>query len=308
MAQVSVIIPSHNVRDYVGACLESILAQTHPVEQIIVIDDSTDDTAARVEPYVTRSDGRVELHRVPPCNVSQARNQGLAKARGDLVAYLDADDLWMPDKIEQQVRLLEEHPDACGSHTRLFLFREQTGDEGGREWDRVEDDPSLERILMWQAVPASTVLVRRRLLEDIEFDPSSGHGEDTVWAADLRLKGPWRCVDAPVTGRRLHATQVTRSAWHTIHNTNTRVRWVRSRAAKIGTDEAARLEEQLWVNLVSFLERRYWRRQFEDFHAMRDEIRKLCPDHLQASFINDKRVLPRWMYAIADRIKPRQQP
>lgn len=309
MSQVSVIIPSYNAHAFIEQCVDSVLTQTHHVAQIIIIDNSPREGIRELlADRIASHPNQLELVRVEPCNVSQARNIGLTKARHELIAYLDADDIWMPDKIERQVKLLEEDTEAAGSHTRLFLFRDDPDDEGRREWDRIEDDPSLERILMWQAVPASTVLVRRRLLDDIEFTPESGHGEDTIWAADLRLKGRWRCVDAPVTGRRLHESQVTKSAWHTIHNTETRVKWVRQVTDKIGADEAQRLEDMLWNQLISFIERRYWRRQFDDFHAMRDRIRELTPDYLERSFVNRKRILPRWLYALADRLKPRAAP
>ena len=103
---VSVVIPAHNGERFLGRTLESALAQTYqPIEVIVVDDGSTDETAAVVEAVVAR-DGRVRLFRRQNSGVAATRNFGIAQARGGLIATLDNDDLWHPEKIARQVKLM----------------------------------------------------------------------------------------------------------------------------------------------------------------------------------------------------------
>ncbi len=105
---VSVVIPSYNSARFIGPTLDSVLAQTWPSLEVIVVDDgSTDDTAAALQPYLDR----IVYVRKPNGGLASARNAGMARATGDLVAWLDADDLWIPEKIALQVTVLGLHPE-----------------------------------------------------------------------------------------------------------------------------------------------------------------------------------------------------
>ncbi len=107
MPLVSVVMASYNCADYIGAAIDSALAQTYPHREIIVVDGSTDATKDRVRPYTDR----IQFHYQEPRGVSAARNAGMRLARGEIVAFLDADDLWMPEKLERQVTALRDHPE-----------------------------------------------------------------------------------------------------------------------------------------------------------------------------------------------------
>jgi GT2 family glycosyltransferase len=110
-ALVSIVIPAHNSARWLAATLESALAQTWPHQEIIVVDDgSTDGTAAVARSFAAR---RVQVLTQPNRGAAAARNTGLARARGDYVQFLDADDLLAPDKLERQVRLLQAAGDDC---------------------------------------------------------------------------------------------------------------------------------------------------------------------------------------------------
>ncbi len=115
--KVSVVIPTYNRARVVGAAIDSALAQTHDRLEIIVVDDgSTDDTAERVG---RRRDPRLRYVRREHAGVSSARNTGIAAATGDLVSFLDSDDLWKPEKIETEVAALARHPEVGGVFSDL---------------------------------------------------------------------------------------------------------------------------------------------------------------------------------------------
>ena len=106
---VSVVITTFNTGRYLPETLESALAQTYPRFEIIVVDDgSTDDTAARVAPYL----GRIRFLQRPHGGLAAARNAGLAIANGDYIALLDADDLWLPEKLAVQVEIARQTPES----------------------------------------------------------------------------------------------------------------------------------------------------------------------------------------------------
>src|SRR5205085_5389257 len=114
---ISVVIPSYNCGNYVTAAVDSVLAQSRPADQVIVIDGgSRDDTADRLRPYA----GRVEYVRQDNGGVSTARNHGIQRSNGDLIAFLDADDVWHPRKLEFQVAALAARPDLSLLGTDTF--------------------------------------------------------------------------------------------------------------------------------------------------------------------------------------------
>jgi glycosyltransferase involved in cell wall biosynthesis len=120
---ISCIVPVFNGERYLGETLESILAQTHrPIEIIVVHDGSTDGTARVTAGY----DERVRYLKQDNAGPAAARNLGLDAARGDFVAFLDADDLWHAEKLERQMACFETRPelDYCLAHAQNFWVPE----------------------------------------------------------------------------------------------------------------------------------------------------------------------------------------
>ena len=110
---ISVIIPAFNAASTIGCAIDSILDQTVSVSEIIVVDDGSDDeTAAVVRGYGTSVRKiSIQLIQQPNSRTAKARNRGLDQARGDWIAFLDADDYWELDKIERQIAVLESNPE-----------------------------------------------------------------------------------------------------------------------------------------------------------------------------------------------------
>ncbi len=111
---VSVIIPAYNASRFIRETLHSALSQTYKEIEIVVVDDgSTDDTAEIVTRF-SEADGRVRLLSQQNQGASAARNHGISASTGEFIAFLDADDLWHPTKLEKQVKLLQESPADVG--------------------------------------------------------------------------------------------------------------------------------------------------------------------------------------------------
>src|SRR5262245_19101881 len=100
MPNVSVIIPAYNAEAFIADTIRSVLAQTYQDFEVIVVDDgSRDGTAKALQPF----ESRVRLHTQANAGVATARNTGVGLATGTFIAFLDADDLWLPHKLEQQL-------------------------------------------------------------------------------------------------------------------------------------------------------------------------------------------------------------
>ena len=105
---VSVVIPVYNAARFLADAIRSVQAQQHPRIEIIVVDDGLTDGSGEV----ARSFAGVRCFRQANCGIAAARNAGVREARGNLLAFLDADDLWTPDKLSRQVNVLHKTPEA----------------------------------------------------------------------------------------------------------------------------------------------------------------------------------------------------
>lgn len=200
---VSVIVPAYNAGRTIDATLQSVFGQTYRHIEVIVVDDgSTDDTAERVAAW----GDRVVFLRQANAGPAAARNRAIERARGDFIAFLDADDVWLPEKLEQQTELLSAHPDAAMLYGLSQWWYSWSGepDDAGRDFVHalgvpagvVIPPPSLLRpffITQEAAIPSpSSILVRRSVVERVGgFDESFRLYEDQVFYAKV-------CVHAPV--------------------------------------------------------------------------------------------------------------
>ncbi len=197
---VSVIMPAYRAGGTIGRAIDSILAQTYPVHEILVVDDgSPEDLAAILAPYGER----VSLVRQPNGGAAAARNRGLDLARGDLVAFLDADDQWLPEKVEQCVTVFQQQPDVGLVASRYSL---QDADGGpvrtaGPEpgWCHRRTHVRASQVLDFaRNIVTTTVVVRRQLLQDQRFDVTLATAEDRDLWIRLLLATEVYFIDAPL--------------------------------------------------------------------------------------------------------------
>jgi len=180
MPRVSVIIPTYNRAALLEQAVRSVLAQTHPDLEVIVVDDgSTDDTAKVVGSF---DDLRVRYLHQAHAERSIARNRGMAEAKGAYIALLDDDDLYLPHKLARQVEFLEANPtvELVGSGIQLIDERGQPLREV-RPWLNRPPQLTLEVCLRSSGLLISSVMFRRRALDRLDqwFDPDLHLAEDT---------------------------------------------------------------------------------------------------------------------------------
>ncbi|MCU0914606.1 MAG: glycosyltransferase [Planctomycetes bacterium] len=124
MPEVSVIVPLYNKGPYVVRALRSVLGQTYPDFELIVVDDGSTDNGP--EQVRTSGDPRLRMVRQANAGPGAARNRGLAEATGRYVAFLDADDEWLPTYLERTVRILDEYPRCAAVASTYFLGADKT--------------------------------------------------------------------------------------------------------------------------------------------------------------------------------------
>jgi glycosyltransferase involved in cell wall biosynthesis len=204
---VSVLIPCYNAEPFIGEAIESALSQSLPPDELIVIDDGSEDGSVRV----ARSFGeRVRVVSSPHAGVGAARNAGLMAAHHELVAWLDADDVWEQGKLADQVPLFA-NPHVGLSYGQMRRFTPATIDMPFPA-DPPDGDIFEQLYLRRCFIPTSTVIVRRQAMIDAGgFDGSVAGAEDVdAW---LRMAARWSvaAVARPLSRYRIHDNQISRN-------------------------------------------------------------------------------------------------
>lgn len=191
---VSVIVAARDAGPTVVDTLESVRRQTVTDLEVIVVDDgSTDDTVARVARV---TDPRITLVSFPGAGISTARNRGMARARGAYLSFIDADDLWTPDKLELQLEALRRRADAGVAYSWTYEIDPAGRPLGPHPPVRHEGDVYAAMLLGFFVGSGSNALLRRAVIETVgEFDPGLQGAED--WEYFLRAAARWPFVVVP---------------------------------------------------------------------------------------------------------------
>ncbi|HXO85741.1 MAG TPA: glycosyltransferase family 2 protein [Gemmatimonadales bacterium] len=268
---VSVVVPTYNRATIVRAAIDSVVGQSYPNVEVVVVDDgSRDDTQRVVESY----GAPVRYLFQANSGVSAARNRGFAAARGEFIALLDSDDAFLPWKLEAQVRVLRAHPEVGMVWTDMAAVNEQgelldpkylrtfydahalakleevldhagplsnmwPGAPPDIKWAPVYTGEIFSQMLLGNLVHTSTVVVRRdRLRQTGGFDTTLTHsGEDYEFHLRTSSHGPVALIDASSLLYRIGAADQLTAAHLGIHrarnNLTTVLRWLERGAGRI---------------------------------------------------------------------------
>ena len=185
---VTVVVPVYNRFEFLDTCLESVFRQTRPPDEVLLVDDCSSNS---VQEFLatTAFQGRVRVLRTDRNRrVAGARNWGWMHARGNLIAFIDSDDLWEKDKLEVQMRYLREHPETDGVYGAMMAFFAD-----GRVQPWAHDRPptvTVENALIDCNISVQTLMIRRAALERIGgFDEEFGILDDQDIAIRAALGG-----------------------------------------------------------------------------------------------------------------------
>lgn len=202
---VSVIIPAYNSEKFICESIESVLKQTFKHYEIIIIDDgSNDNTKNKIERF-KESINYLYQNNLGP---SVARNSGLKVARGQYIAFLDADDIWLPNKLELQVEFLDRNPDIGLVSCDALAFNEQNVLIASMSKERnLYSGWVFERLLRENFLNTDNVLIRKQVFKDVGmFNEVLKFCEDyDLW---LRIANKYRIgyIDKILTKYRIHTS------------------------------------------------------------------------------------------------------
>lgn len=210
MPKVSVVIPAYNAMKYLPKTLESVLQQTFTDFEVLIVNDGSSDQIVEWVDGIT--DLRVKLISQRNQGVSTARNIGIDHSQGEYVAFLDADDLWEPTKLEKQVHYLADRSEVGLVYTWTTLI-DTLGEPTGRVF------ASLVEGLVWKQLiendmisTGSSTMIRRSCFDEVGvFDPSLAFAED--WDMWLRIAARYSfgVVKEPLTFYRQHPNNATKN-------------------------------------------------------------------------------------------------
>ena len=213
--KVSVVITAYNAARWIEETLDSVLAQTYRDYEVVVVDDgSTDDTQAIVARYAPPVRYIHQENRGQPA----ARNVGIRSARGTYVAFVDADDLWLPQKLARQMSLFESTPNLGLVYSDAYVFDSDSGITQRRvnSVGRLPENDIFLPLLMGNFIPSPTPIVRRDALESAGYfdespDVHMGGGED--WDMWLRIAAHQSAgaISEPLARYRVHPSSMLQS-------------------------------------------------------------------------------------------------
>jgi glycosyltransferase involved in cell wall biosynthesis len=212
-SSVSAVVAAYQAEEWIAEALESILGQTHPPDEVIVIDDgSTDGTARELERFA----GSVRVLRQRNSGCPAAFNTAFRAARGDFVAMCGADDTWNPRKLEWQLEAVEAHPEADVFFGHAVLTGRTEGEHSRPPGAGLLDSVSLRNALFGACVVcAPSVLIRRSLFERLgPFVESFGADDYEYWFRCLSAGARFYYDPRPLLSWRQHGGNLSwQSAW-----------------------------------------------------------------------------------------------
>jgi glycosyltransferase involved in cell wall biosynthesis len=196
MPKISVIIPAYNSEQTIRETITSVLNQTFTDFELIVINDgSTDNTLSLLQNI---SDNRLKIHSYENGGLATARNRGITRASGEFLSFLDADDLWTPDKLASQLAVLEQHPEAGAAYSwTVCMMQEETSVLFVEAHANLVEGNIYEDLLLENFIGSgSNILVRRSVINTVgQFKDTFKTCED--WDFYLRVAAKFPFVVVP---------------------------------------------------------------------------------------------------------------
>lgn len=215
--RISVCIGAYNREDYIRECIDSVLAQTRPADEIVVVDDaSTDGTLEILKSYGDKI--RLICRDINSGMCQITRNQATKAATGDYIAYLDSDDAWLPGKLVAQEDFFEQHPEINFCHTYAEVIDSASRRTHLRHEGIIPATGDCFHAMIKQCViTISSVMVRRQIFDQVGYfdeDRFWRIGEDTEFFYRVTLDQPVGFIDQVLTRYRKSSSGITHASWN----------------------------------------------------------------------------------------------
>lgn len=207
---VSVIIPAYNCTAFIGQALDSALAQDVPMEIIVIDDCSQDDLDGFMERYREYPQIRC-LKNETRMGVAETRNRGVSLARGEYVAFLDADDYWVENKLKKQLKLIEEKGTVLCSTARELMNPDGTLTG---YIIHVKPEFTFKDLRLHNQINCSSVLIRAEAAKEFPMHHDDGHEDYLMWMEVLKKYGKGCAINEPLLKYRITDTGKSGNKWN----------------------------------------------------------------------------------------------
>jgi len=206
---ISVVIPAYNAAHYLSDTIHSVLAQSYTDWELLIINDGSTDTTESVVNRYCQQDGRIQLVTKENGGVSSSRNLGATLAKGELIAFLDADDKWLPNKLAVHAEYMHSHPEVGVSFARVELMNSDGSSMNKLTSNQLTQLQPQEFLYSNPTVTTSNVVIRRDLFHKMQgFDQTINHSEDMellfriASCSDFKIEG----INQTLVQYRIHNT------------------------------------------------------------------------------------------------------
>lgn len=196
---ISVIMPVYNGEKYIRQAVESVFEQKVSLELLVIDDASTDRTDEVLSDYMAR-ENFLYLKNEKNLGVSGSRNRGIKMARGEYVAFLDADDWWTPGKLEEQLRVIKKT--GCVLCTTGRELMHSDGSSAGK-YIPVKETITYHELLKHNSINCSSVLLKREAALAVPMEHDDSHEDYIAWLKILKMYGPAAGINKPYLKYRL---------------------------------------------------------------------------------------------------------
>lgn len=286
---VSVVIPCYNGERFLSEAVASALGQTRPPLEVIVVDDGSTDRSAELAMSLGPT---VRVIRQSNQGESVARNRGIDEARGEWIAFLDADDSWMPGKLEQQVV-------ALSPRTRAICTGTRRGSAPDAE-DTVLLSPKPHELtaaslcVNGMVCHISSLLVSRDV--SARFPSWTQFGEDLVYGLDVLEETAIEVVEEPLVFYRRHsASQSAVQKDISFRYYDTLAAWI-----ALAPERRSTLTPAVLRRLTSRADAAFWKRDWPVYDRIAAHISLHYANHPDAAETLRRDRFPRWMYGVKD--------
>lgn len=243
---ISIILPVYNGEKYIQGAIQSVLEQTYQNLELIIIDDgSTDKTKEVINGFV---DERIKYIYQNNKGQAGARNKGLEIAKGDFIGFIDADDIYEKNKLEEQIEIFKQDDSIDVVYNDVLVFSENREDyilKSEIEFENSNDFRAY--VLFRQIVPSpASMLIKRKIISDIRFDENYRYTEDYKFVIDLASVGKFKYINKVLYKYRRHEKNVTNNHKEQVNCENEIIK-------KIGCDK---IREIIEASSFEYLEKK----------------------------------------------------
>jgi len=240
---VSVLMGAYNAEKYIGLAIESILNQTYKNFEFVIVEDcSTDKTWDIIQKYAKRDKRIITIKNERNLNLAGSLNKGLKLCKGKYIVRMDADDWSYPDRIEKQVKFMENNPDVVVSGGSLLICDEKLQEKGVRKYP-LTDSEIKKIILRFNPVPHPASIWRKETINKTQGYPSKiGTSEDYALILDISQYGKLANIEDILIKYRIHKKSATNAKMRLMQTATVYI----SLKAELEYKYKPKTKDQLW--------------------------------------------------------------